>query len=81
MTTVDRRTEAKHRLAEMKRELNADQLETLRELEMFGWELMFVRHRPFAPGVPVVFDGDRRNYAVLREDGSLDDHPGIDVRH
>jgi hypothetical protein len=81
MATSERRVQDKQRLAEMKRELNDDQLNTLRELEMFGWELKFIRHKPFAPGIPVVFDGDRKKFAVLREDGTLDDKPGFDIRH
>ena len=40
----------------------------------------FVRRKPFQPPVAVVFDGDRRNFAVLEQDGSLNEHPGFDIR-
>jgi len=65
----------------LERHLNDDQLMTLRELERFGWELKFVRRRPFEPPVPVVFDGDRKKFAVLEQDGTLNEHPTIDIRH
>lgn len=61
-------------------QLNEAQRMTLHELERFGWELKFVRRRPFQDPVPVVFDGDRRSFAVLTPDGSLDEHPGFDIR-
>jgi hypothetical protein len=65
----------------LERHLNEDQLLTLRELERFGWELKFVRKRPFQPPIPVVFDGDRKKFAVLEPDGTLNEHPSIDIRH
>ena len=61
-------------------QLNDSQRLTLRALERFGWELKFVRRRPFQDPVPVVFDGDRRSFAVLKPDGSLDEKPGFDIR-
>ena len=81
MVDKERRADDKPRMAAMKRELNEYQHNTLRELEMFGWELKFIRHKPFAPVIPVVFDGERKKFAVLREDGTLDDNPGFDIRH
>lgn len=64
----------------MARELNDHQLDTLRQLEHFGWELKFVRHPLFQPCVPVVFDGDRKKFAVLEADGSLNENPAIKIR-
>ena len=61
-------------------QLNEAQEMTLHELERFGWELKFVRRRPFQDPVPVVFDGDRRSFAMLKLDGSLDEDPGFDIR-
>ena len=49
-------------------------------LEQFGWELKFVRRKPFQPPVAVVFDGDRKSFAVLEPDGSLNENPGFDIR-
>lgn len=81
MSDNDRRSEQQKRLAEMKRELNPQQLDTLRDLEMFGWELKFVRRKPFAAPIPVVFNGTRDKFAVLNEDGTLNENPGFDIRH
>lgn len=64
----------------LKRELNDDQLLTLNELEKFGWELKFVRRPPFQPVVPVVFDGDRKQFAVIEADGTLNENPGFVIR-
>jgi hypothetical protein len=61
--------------------LNADQLATLHSLESFGWELKFVRLPLFQDPVPVVFDGSRERFAILKPDGTLDEEPGIDIRH
>lgn len=80
MPDSERRKIEKQRQAELKRELNPAQLDTLLQLEQFGWELKFVRHKPFVPGVPVVFDSARTRYAVLREDGTLDENPGFHIR-
>ena len=66
---------------ELERNLNTAQLLTLRELEHFGWELKFVRRPTFQPVIPIVFDGDRKNFAVIESDGSLNEHPSITIRH
>jgi len=60
--------------------LNDDQRMTLVELEHFGWALKFVRRPLFQPSNPVVFDADRKRYAVLEADGSLNEQPGFDIR-
>lgn len=67
--------------AKLRAELNEDQRIALSDLERFGWELKFIRHPMFAENVPVVFDPDRKSYAVIRADGTLDEHPGFDIRH
>lgn len=65
---------------ELTRGLSTPQLLTLAELEQFGWRLGFVRRPLFQAVVPVVFSPDRESYAVLRADGSVDEHPDIKVR-
>ena len=62
------------------RELNSAQLSALNDLERFGWELKFIRRPLFQESVPVVFDPDRRRFGVLTIDGTLDEHPGFDIR-
>jgi len=64
----------------LEKELSFDQVVTLRELERFGWELKFVRRPPFQPPIPVVFDPDRKHYAVIKQDGSLDEAESLNIR-
>jgi hypothetical protein len=75
-----RRAEAAASQAQLKSQLNAAQLHTLGELEHFGWELKFIRRKPFQPPVPVVFDANRERFAVLELDGTLNDNPGFEIR-
>ena len=79
-TAADRRTSAKQLLRVLKGDLNEAQLETLRDLEKFGWELKFVRRKPFEPSVAVVADGDRKSTAVLEPDGSINENHGLIIR-
>jgi hypothetical protein len=34
----------------------------------------------FQPSIPVIFDGDRKTYAVLELDGTLNQTPDFDIR-
>lgn len=65
----------------LKRELNDDQRLTLSEIEGFGWELKFVRKPMFMDVVAVVFDSDRRHFGVIEPDGTLNEHPALQIRH
>ena len=76
---ADRRNAEKERSAALKRQLNDAQLATLNTLERFGWEIKFIRHAP-AGKLSVLFDPDTRKYAVLGEDGELDENPKITFR-
>ena len=80
MTQAERRTATHKSGRELRSELNDAQLETLNELERFGWQLKFVRRPLFQPSIPVVFDGDRKHYAVLEPDGTLNEHPAFTIR-
>ena len=77
---IERRKSQRELSSVLKRELNDAQLSTLQGLEQFGWELKFVRRKPFQPPVAVIFDGDRKNFAVLEIDGSLSENPGFEIR-
>ena len=79
-TVVERRKSARQLLRDLKRELNEAQLETLSSIEKFGWELKFVRRKPFQPAVAVVADGDRKSMAVLELDGTLNESHAMDIR-
>ncbi len=80
MNDPERRRQAPKAQRMMQRELNDAQLMTLRALEGYGWELKFIRRPAFQQPIPVVFDGDRKKFAVLKADGELDENPGFDIR-
>ena len=80
MAQAERRTGTHKSERELRRDLNDAPLETLNELERFGWQLKFVRRPLFQPSIPVVFDGDRKHYAVLELDGTLNEHPAFTIR-
>jgi hypothetical protein len=81
VTEQERRKAQKPMPDILKTELNPDQRETLGELEKFGWELRFVRHDPEQRPVPVIFDSEHAKFAVLDQDGSLDEEAFIDIRN
>jgi hypothetical protein len=73
--TNDRRLREQLRSSELKRELNEAQLATLHTLEGFGWHLKFIRHPPGQPRLVVLQDPDTGKFAVLGDDGELDENP------
>lgn len=79
--TDERRKHAGHHRRELVADLNPAQLETLGDLERFGWELKFVRRPMFQPSIPVVFDGGRCSFAILEPDGTLNEHPPFQIRN
>ena len=76
----ERRKEDLVERAKLRAELNEDQRIALSDLERFGWELKFIRRPMFADIIPVVFDPDRKSYAVILKDGTLDENPGFEIR-
>lgn len=65
---------------ELRAGLTDAQQATLETLQAFRWRLAFVRRPLFQTPIPVLFDlGDTR-YIVIREDGSLDEHPSLRLR-
>jgi hypothetical protein len=77
---AERRKLARTLPSVMNRELTAAQLASLADLERFGWELKFTRRPMFQQPIPVVFDPDRKHFAVLKPDGTLDEHPDFVIR-
>ena len=75
----ERRNAEKERSALLKRQLNDAQLATLNTLERFGWEIKFIRRTPGGK-LPVLFDPDTRKYALLGDDGELDENPAVTFR-
>ena len=72
--TIDRRATTRTASSALKRELNGAQMHTLHTLERFGWELKFIR-RTQGDRLVVLFDPDARKYAILGDDGELDENP------
>ena len=72
--TNERRSTKRTASSALKRELNEAQLHTMHTLERFGWELKFIR-RTQNGRLVVLFDPDARRYAILGEDGELDENP------
>ena len=58
-------------------QLNEARQLTLASLEKIRLGLRFVRHPMF---LPVVCDPDHRNFAILVEDGALNEAPAIKLR-
>ena len=80
MIDKERRHNPARDSASLRRELNEAQRVELASLEHFGWELKFVRRPMFQTPIPVVFDGDRKKFAVLEPDGTLNENPGFEIR-
>ncbi len=80
MTQPERRKDTQRSTRELRAELNEAQRDTLAELERYGWQLKFIRRPIFQPSIPVVFDGDRKTFAILEADGTLNERPPFDIR-
>jgi len=80
MVDKERRRVSASQTEGLRRELNEAQKFELASLERFGWELKFVRRPLFQVPIPVVFDGERKKYAVLEPDGTLNENPGFKIR-
>ena len=71
MAQAERRTGTHKSGRTLRAELSEAQLDTLAELERYGWELKFIRHPLFQDPVAVLMDPDRKDCAVLARDGVL----------
>ena len=60
--------------------LNELQMLGLRQMENFGWSLLFVRRPLFQEPVPVMVDSDRRRFGLLGPDGHILMDPQIGIR-
>lgn len=80
MSGNERRHSEKPRSSILRVQLNQDQQLELAMIEQFGWELKFIRQPQFQKPIPVVYDSETKRYAVLKEDGSLDENPGFTIR-
>ena len=80
MHTPERRHARPLETIQMREQLNDAQRGVLRLLEHFGWELRFVRQPPSEPVVPVICAGDAA-WALIRDDGSVDERTRFEIRH
>ena len=60
--------------------LNQDQMLSLRQMENFGWRLVFIRRPDNRPYMAVVYSGDSRQYGILETDGSINTNTTITIR-
>ncbi|HEY5804769.1 MAG TPA: hypothetical protein VIT90_13840 [Lysobacter sp.] len=80
MSQRDRRTPATDIHVQQRRiGLSGPQAAMLVACERYGWRLAFIRE-PLEHPTPVLF-ATRLDYVVVREDGSIDRDPGIELRH
>ena len=78
--TAERRSTITQLSRTLRRELNEAQIDTLTGLERFGWDLKFIRRPLFKESIPVIFDGDRKVFAILEPDGRLNERPPFTLR-
>jgi hypothetical protein len=60
--------------------LNEAQLRTLRSIGRFGWQLHFIRQPLFQEVVPVLISREGDKFAVLEENGSINEKADLDIR-
>lgn len=81
MSARERRSSIIHEdTAKLKAGLTPKQLETLHTMEQFHWTLRFVRRPLFQAPIPIVFHRDGVRFAVLEEDGAINENPGFKIR-
>jgi len=79
-TSNERRTGQVAIPDDIKDRLNDVQHQTLARLEGFGWSVGFVRRPLFQDQVVVLFDPTGQQYAILNEDGSIEQTTDVQVR-
>jgi hypothetical protein len=60
--------------------LTPSQRGALVSLRHLGWELSFVRHPLFQAPAVVIHDAERKRFAVLEADGTINEHHGLKLR-
>ena len=60
--------------------LNEAQLNTLRSIGRFGWQLHFIRRPLFQEVVPVLISREDNKCAVLEANGSINERVDLDIR-
>jgi hypothetical protein len=60
--------------------LSQDQLNALKQIRSFGWELKFVRRPVFQDPIVIIYCDDGNKIGVLGKDGKIDMNPDITIR-
>lgn len=60
--------------------LSQDQLDALKQLGNFGWQLKFIRRPAFQDPIVIVYSRDKDEFGVLEKDGKIDMDSGITIR-
>ena len=60
--------------------LTPEQQATIHTMETFHWRLKFVRRPLFKIPIPVLFNREGDRYAVVNEDGTIDEQPALKLR-
>ena len=63
----------------LKHYLSSEQIKSVRHMEVFGWQLKFVRRSSGTP-VVVVSSKETMAYAVLEQDGTINTHIDLVIR-
>jgi hypothetical protein len=60
--------------------LSQDQLDALKQLGNFGWQLKFIRRPVFQDPIVIVYSRDKDQFGILEKDGKIDMDSGITIR-
>jgi len=60
--------------------LSQDQLDALKQLGNFGWQLKFIRRPAFQDPIVIIYSRDRDQFGILEKDGKIDTDSGITIR-
>lgn len=80
MTDSERRKPGPEPFPAMIAGLSDLQRRAARDLLQFGWELRFVRRKPFHTPVMFFFDPERQIFATVEDDGELRENPKVPIR-
>jgi hypothetical protein len=78
--SIDRRRVKPQSERDMKRLLNADQIDTLTQLELIGWTIRFVRRQDDGSSLAAVYNPDQKAIAIIEPDGRLEEKPKMAFR-
>jgi hypothetical protein len=80
MPIRERRSDTPASPTDLHARLNPRQQGALASLERMGWSLAFVRQVLFQQPAAVVRDSEGKRYAVLDEDGTINERHGLKLR-